>query len=238
MKPPANIAWHALTGPQARHATGAGGVRRYAPGLSPIVAFASVERPDVDALAPYCEPGEQLYCAEWKGDAPDGWRVEAESTMYQMVWEAPMPTVDEALPALQLAPGHAQSMLDLADLTHPGPFGPRTVELGEYFGVFDRRRLVAMAGERMHASGFREISGVCTHPGFQGRGLARRLVATLVRRQLLRSEIPFLHVMRDNVSAHHLYEGMGFRDHREIAVRIVSRCGDRTPTDPGILCTP
>ena len=236
--PPDNVAWHALTGPQAQHATGAGDVRRYAPGLSPIVAFANVERPDFDALVPYCEPGEQLYCAGWRGHAPDGWRVEAESTMRQMVWEAPMPTVDDALPAVQLDPGHAEPMLDLADLTHPGPFGPRTVALGEYFGVLDGRRLVAMAGERMHAGGFREISGVCTHPDFQGRGLARHLVATLVRRQLQRSEIPFLHVMRDNVNAHRLYEGMGFRDHREIAVRIVSRCGDRAPTDAGPLCTP
>ncbi|HEV2221209.1 MAG TPA: GNAT family N-acetyltransferase [Casimicrobiaceae bacterium] len=233
MKPPANIAWHALTGPQARHAAGTGDARRYAPGLSPIVAFADVERPDFNALAPYCEPGEQLYCAGWTGDAPDGWRVEAESTMRQMVWEAPMPMVDYARPPVQLGPGHAERMLDLADLTHPGPFGPRTVELGEYFGVLDGRRLVAMAGERMHADGFREISGVCTHPDFQGRGLARHLVATLVRRQLARNELPFLHVMRDNVNAHRVYEGMGFRDHREVAVRIVSRCADRMQSDAG-----
>ncbi|MGC1817065.1 MAG: GNAT family N-acetyltransferase [Casimicrobiaceae bacterium] len=237
MKPPSNIAWHALTGPQARHATGAGDARRYALGLSPIVAFADVEHPDFDALAPYCEPGEQLYCAGWMGAAPDGWRVEAEAIMYQMVWEAPMPPADDALEAVQLGPGDAATMLALADLTRPGPFGPRTVELGEYFGVLDGRRLVAMAGERMHAGGFREISGVCTHPDFQGRGLARRLVARLVRRQLQRNEMPFLHVMRGNVNAHRLYASMGFCGHREVPVRIVSRCAHRIPTGIDPLCT-
>ena len=30
--------------------------------------------------------------------------------------------------------------------TNPGPFGIRTIELGEYFGVFDGAQLVAMAG--------------------------------------------------------------------------------------------
>jgi predicted GNAT family acetyltransferase len=64
----------------------------------------------------------------------------------------------------------------LAQLTRPGPFGPRTIELGEYFGAVEDGRLVAMAGERMAASGLREISGVCTHPDHQGRGHPNRLM--------------------------------------------------------------
>jgi len=69
----------------------------------------------------------------------------------------------------------------------------------------------------------REISGVCTHPDFQGRGLARRLVAKLVRREMERREIPFLHVMRDNAAARKLYRQVGFRDYRESPVRVVAR---------------
>jgi predicted GNAT family acetyltransferase len=83
---------------------------------------------------------------------------------------------------------------------------------------------MAMAGERMSAGALREISGVCTHPDFQGRGLARRLAAKLIRRQLQRGETPFLHVMRDNESAHGLYQRMGFRDHCETVVRVISPC--------------
>ena len=86
-----------------------------------------------------------------------------------------------------------------------------------------------MAGERMSAGRLREVSGVCTLPEYQGRGLARRLVAKLVARQTARDEIPFLHVMRDNAAAHRLYLRMGFRDYRETVVRVVSR-GPRNRT--------
>ena len=35
-------------------------------------------------------------------------------------------------------------------------------------------------------------------------------------------ETPFLHVMRANEGAHGLYQRMGFRDHVETVVRVVS----------------
>ena len=220
----ANIVWHTLAGPHAIYASGTDDARRYARGFSPLVGFADVERPNFAALAPYCEPAESFYCDGWVGRAPAGWRIDVESTMFKMVWESPMPARDEAPDAIPLATEHAPQAHELARLTRPGPFGPRTIELGEYFGCFDGPRLVAMAGERMYAGGLREISGVCTHPDFQGRGLARRLVAKLIRRQMLRGETPFLHVMRENSSAHGMYERMGFRDYQESVVRVVSPC--------------
>ena len=116
----------------------------------------------------------------------------------------------------------APQALELALLTRPGPFGPRTPELGEYFGYFDGDRLVAMAGERMAAESLREISGVCTHPDHRGRGHARKLMLKLVRRQLQRGETPFLHVMRDNASARELYQRMGFGIYRESVVRVIA----------------
>jgi predicted GNAT family acetyltransferase len=112
----------------------------------------------------------------------------------------------------------------LTKLTRPGPFGPKTLELGEYFGRFEGSRLVAMAGERMFAGALREISGVCTHPDFQGRGYARRLVRKLIHREGRRNETPFLHVMRDNASARQLYERLGFRVYQESVVRVIARC--------------
>jgi len=219
-----NIAWHALSGPHARYAAGTSDARRYAPGFSPIVGFADTKNPNFDALVPYCKPDEHFYCDGWAGATPSGWRIEAEGTMFKMVWEIPMPEADEAPEAVRLGPEHAAQALELADLTRPGPFGLRTIELGEYFGCFEGERLVAMAGERMHAGKLREISGVSTHPDFQGRGLARRLMVKLIRRQMQREELPFLHVMSDNKNAHRLYERMGFRDYRESLVRVVSQC--------------
>jgi predicted GNAT family acetyltransferase len=139
-----------------------------------------------------------------------------------MVWEAAMPGSDEAPEAVRLGPEHSTQAFELAALTRPGPFGPRTIELGEYFGCFDGSRLIAMAGERMHAGTLREISGVCTHPDFQGRGFARRLMSKLIQRQMQRNETPFLHVMRDNSNAQQLYRRMGFGIYREAVVRVVS----------------
>jgi GNAT superfamily N-acetyltransferase len=220
-----NIAWHTLAGPHSKYAIGDGLARRYAPGFSPIVGFANVESPDFEALARYCDPGDRFYAMDWSGAAPEAWQVELDSTMFRMVWDGAMPEADETFDAVPLRPKHASQAVELAALTRPGPFGPRTPELGDYFGCFEGERLVAMAGERMHAGTLHEISGVCTHPDFQGKGLARRLAQKLIRRQLQRGETPFLHVMRDNESAHRLYGRMGFRDHCEAVVRVISPVG-------------
>jgi ribosomal protein S18 acetylase RimI-like enzyme len=217
-----NIFWNALTGPHAKFAAGTGDARRYARGFSPILGFADVARPDFRALAPYCDAGERFYTDVWSGPVPDDWDLELESTMFKMVWDSGVPDDDPSLDALPLGPQHAERALELATLTRPGPFGLRTLELGEYFGCFDGERLIAMAGERLHAGTLREISGVCTHPDFQGRGLARRLSLKIARRQLARGETPFLHVMRDNRGARHLYAAMGFREYRETVVRVVT----------------
>jgi ribosomal protein S18 acetylase RimI-like enzyme len=218
-----NITWHTLSGPHAKFAAGSGDVRRYAPGFSPILGFADQSRPDFGALVRICEPDEHFYCEGWSGAPPGDWHIHAESTMFKMVWKAGVPATDTAPDAIPLGPEHASQALDLATLTRPGPFGPRTIELGDYFGYFDGERLVAMAGERMLAGTLREISGVCTHPEYQGRGLARRLMIKLIRRQMQRAETPFLHVMRDNTSARGLYERMGFVNYRETVVRVISR---------------
>jgi len=219
-----NVFWHALSGPQLHFSAGSARARRYAPGLSPIFAFADLERPDFDALSPHCALGEHLYIADWRGPVPRDWQLVVEATMHRMVWAGDAPPDDLLPEAIRLGPEHAAQATELATLTRPGPFGPRTIELGDYFGCFDGGRLVAMAGERSNAGTFREISGVCTHPEFQGRGLARQLMNKLIRRQVMRGETPFLHVMCSNEAAHALYLRMGFRDHLEpVTVRVLSR---------------
>jgi ribosomal protein S18 acetylase RimI-like enzyme len=218
-----NIVWHALCGPQKKFSVGAEDIRRFAPGFSPIIGFAEADNPNFDALVPFCEPGEHFYCGEWSGPAPKGWQIEEESTMFRMIWGGSMLAAEDADGAVQLGPEHSAQALELATLTRPGPFGLRTIELGDYFGFFEGERLVAMGGERFYAGSFREISGVCTHPDFQGRGFARRLMNKLIRRQIQRNETPFLHVMRDNSVTHDLYKRMSFRDYCETVVRVISR---------------
>lgn len=220
-----NIIWHTLTGPQARFSAGTGQAKRYARGFPGFIGFPDAAFPDLAAVAPYCEPGEHFYCLGWTGAVPDGWQLDAEATVHQLVWDAAAPEPDETLVAFPLTAAHAAQMKLLVDLTRPGPYAERLVDMGEYFGVFEGERLVAMAGERMAAGTLREISGVCTHPDFKGRGLARRLVRKLLRLQMVRGQTPFLHVMDHNAHAHAMYERMGFRHHQGRPARVVSLKG-------------
>jgi GNAT superfamily N-acetyltransferase len=219
-----NIVWNALTGEHAKFSAGTTRVRRYARGFSPLIGAQEVNAPDLAALEPCCIPGEQFYYAGWDGAPPAGWRVDVDATMEQYVWAAAPPR-DARLEAIRLDATHAEAALELVGLTHPGPFAARTPELGEYYGLFDGDRLIAMAGERMHAAPLREISGVCTHPHYQGRGLARQLMNKVIRLQLARGQWPFLHVMSANAGARKLYETMGFRHHQQLPVRVITFVG-------------
>ena len=91
-----------------------------------------------------------------------------------------------------------------------GTLPPRTIELGTYFGIRENGRLVAMAGERTWVGNCREVSAVCTHPGAEGRGFARALVARVVNRMLRAGETAFLHVRSNNTDAYVLYRSLGF----------------------------
>lgn len=218
------IVWHSLVGPQAHLSSGTPEVRRYARGFSPLVGFGDPQHPRLDRLAPFCDPGEHFYCAGWTGRCESGWHIDLEEVLHQMVWNGgaapPMPGDVVALTTV-----HLPQILELVRITQPGPFAERTIELGEYYGYFECGKLIAMTGERMHAGSLREVSAVCTHPQFQGRGLARRLVEHVVHLQLQRDQLPFLHVMRDNGSARRLYERIGFRHHQEQVMRVISRAG-------------
>jgi len=218
-----NIMWNCLSGPHAKFAAGSGDVRRYAPGFSPIVGCRDPQRPDFAALTNYCSVGDSFYVDIWSGTPPADWQITREATMFKMVWDAAMPSQDPAPDAALLRPEQAGEALELAKLTNPGPFGIRTPELGEYFGYFEDGRLIAMAGERLCVGDLHEVSGICTHPDYQGRGLAKKLTLKLVRRQMQRGKTPFLHVMSHNTSARALYEKLGFRNYRETVVRVVTR---------------
>jgi predicted GNAT family acetyltransferase len=112
---------------------------------------------------------------------------------------------------IELGARDSPEMLELATLTKPGPFGPRTRELGYYVGIRDEGKLVAMAGERLKVPGYTEVSAVCTHPEHTGKGYARMLMLDVMRRIRKHGETPFLHVRQDNTRAVELYERLGFK---------------------------
>lgn len=218
------VFWETLSGPHASFSTGNDVARRYAPGFSPIVAFANKDGADLNAINAFCAVGEQLFFPGWSGDVPAGWQVEVQTTMLQMLWKGPLPERDDAPEAVRLSAEHVPQAMALATATRPGPFGPRTIELGDYFGLFDGDQLIAMAGERCYTGPLREISGVCTHPDHRGQGLAGRLMKKLIRRQMLRKESIFLNVTVSNAGARRQYERMGFVYQNELALCVAARC--------------
>lgn len=112
--------------------------------------------------------------------------------------------------AVVLTDADVPEMLELVQLTQPGPFEERTIDFGGYLGFRRDGRLAAMAGRRLHPDGWVEISAVCTHPDFQRQGLASRLVLAVAHGIQQDGLLPFLHVRATNEGAIRVYENLGF----------------------------
>lgn len=219
--------WSALTGPHARFAIGTDRARRYPADVAPFAALASFDDPAAWAdLRGLYATGEVAALAIPGGvawSAPEGWEPDGAIPGVQLVSTAALRSFPDE-EAVRLGPDDVAEATDLVARTEPGPFRPRTIELGTYLGLRRDGRLVAMAGERLHPDGWTEISAVCTDPAYRRQGLATglvRAVADLVRE---RGDVPFLHTSAANTRAVRLYLAMGFDLRSEVqfvAVRAV-----------------
>lgn len=215
--------WSALTTRHASFALGGRRVKRYPADVAPFLATVG-GGDDVEASEP-APPGEVLFLAAVDPSPPSGWEVERRSSLYQMVYSrriAPAAADDDGS---ILGSDDVSQMLELTALTFPGYFRRRTIEMGMYVGVRRGGRLVAMAGQRMFLDGFREVSGVCTHPDHRGQGHASRLISRIVADILHDGLTPFLHVDASNDGARAAYEKLGFVVRRELTLLRVRRLG-------------
>ena len=154
---------------------------------------------------------------------PPGATVASQALCHQMIASALTPAGEPDFEIVPLGEDDARQMFELATLTRPGPYFARTHRLGDFVGVKDDGRLIAMAGERMKPDGFTEVSGVCTHPDARGRGYAGALMRVVVTRILARGETPFLHAYAANTGAIGLYETLGFALRRELTMTVLIR---------------
>lgn len=167
--------WSALETRQAAFRSGEGIARRFPADVSPFVAARGGSAEDVAELVKLIPDGDDVSFLEVAPPkAPAGIAV-TEGACFQMTVSAFARTARD-VGAQALGEQDAAEMLELALLTRPGPFRKRTHTLGRFIGVREGGRLVAMAGERLCVPGFREISAVCTHPDWQGRGLGGALL--------------------------------------------------------------
>ncbi|MGW0188930.1 GNAT family N-acetyltransferase [Streptomyces sp. NPDC003362] len=220
----------ALTGPHAHFAERHGRILRYPVDVTPWLALP--DEPDARDwadLAALAGPGGEVPLLGYRGPVPDDWEITFRIPGVQYVdaglAAAPDP---EAVP---LGPADVPEMLDLVARTRPGPFLPRTIELGDYLGIRRDGVLVAMAGERLRPPGWTEISAVCTDPVVRGEGLAIRLILAVAHGIRERGETPFLHTGADNTGAIRLYESLGFRLRRTTAF-LSARVPERVAAAP------
>jgi len=149
------------------------------------------------------------------GVLPDGVPVAAQVALVQMTATALTPAGPGAAQLdgviEELGEADAPAMLALATLTRPGPFRSRTRELGPFIGIRQDGELVAMAGRRLRVDGFTELSGVCTHPDYRGKGYAAALSRVVVSEILATGETAFLHAFADHEATIAFYRGLGFQ---------------------------
>ena len=198
--------WSALTTRQRDLSIGGDLARRYDPDIGPFAAVAVDDDEHLAALSRLvADHGPVALLQRGAIPRPPGTRPTLEADGVQLVLDR-LAGVPATVGFESLDADDAPEMLALAKLTEPGPFEPRTHELGGFLGVKVDGRLVAMAGERMKPEGFTEVSGVCTHPDHRGRGYAAMLSTAVAERILARGETPFLHAFTTNDAAIALYE--------------------------------
>jgi predicted GNAT family acetyltransferase len=220
--------WNALSSKQQRFAAGGALALRYVEDVSPLSALADHSEAACAAMAALIPPSDDVSLVEAIAPpAPDGIEETLRAPLLQMI--APNMTISAAPDSIKpLSDADAADMLALARLTKPGPFRTRTHELGRFVGIREDGRLIAMAGERMHVDGLREISAVCTHPDYRGRGLGAALMGVVGARIMADGEIPFLHCYPTNEGAVALYRRLGFSVRAELL-----HCVWRKPGDTG-----
>jgi GNAT superfamily N-acetyltransferase len=219
-----NPIYHALTSGHRHLAKGVDEVKYY---IEDITAFAGLKDNSQENLNTLYQitPAESLFVffAKTPVEIPAQWKLLTHIEMFQFIFRGKdIPAIDApAITDLDLA--HVAEMTDLVELTKPGPFLSKTIELSNYTGIFNEGKLAAMAGHRFFPSPYREVSAVCTHPDHLGKGYAFKILQEQIKRILLRDEIPFLHVRNDNEGAIKLYQKLGFEIRTEMIAYVIKK---------------
>lgn len=224
--------WSSLTTAHLQLGEGDALARRYLPDVNLFGAAAEDGAEALARLSGLVAPGQQLFIVEAAAiSRPPGLALLKTAPALQMIdtgsYETPPTCPDVDAPdgesIQRLTDDDSAEMLALATLTEPGPFLSRTHVMGDFYGLRRNGKLVAMAGQRMRFPGFREVSGVCTHPEMRGHGLAKRLILHVMASIRARGEQPFLHSWADNATAIRLYENLGFTPRAEMNVAVLAR---------------
>lgn len=212
-----NPAWHALNSKHKEFAIGTAQAKRYSPDIVSFIGFET----SPDPLDPFMKAGESFFIIGDLPPLPAHWEMQHNLVCLQMVCEQPV-ALDKDAPVIEEL-SDSQEMYELVTKVQPGYYLPGTHRMGNYFGIRQEGKLVAMAGERMRLDGLTELSAIVTLPEFTGRKYARHLITHLVNRNLAAGTIPFLHVSQSNERAIGLYEHLGFVTRRKISFYLIKK---------------
>jgi predicted GNAT family acetyltransferase len=218
----ANPIWHSLSTLHSHLAKGNGLAKRYPEVIGPLAGISHQSTECWEALKDIVPPGD--HCVLFLNERihpENGLKLVSQFPIEQMLCESPSTSPPNDVDIEKLGEEDVDEMMALAALTEPGPFRQHTIRLGGYVGIHDKGRLAAMAGQRTAIPGYREVSAVCTHPNYRGKGYAAALVCSVMNEIARRRELPYLHVRQDNVTAIRLYTRLGFRITRTLHCTIV-----------------
>lgn len=214
--------WSALTSRQQDLAEGNALARRYPSAIAPFAAIADASPENFVALGALMSPSDiaVLFTPD-PVTPPAEFKTVLAETGEQMIG-TPAESAIRSAEIVRLGVDDVPDMMALTELTKPGPFTPRTHELGTFLGIRIEGQLVAMTGERMKPANYTEMTAVCVHPSHRGRGYAQALLAAVSRQILVRGELP-LHVFSSNKSAIALYQRQGMEIRRRLWVTVLQR---------------
>ena len=223
MQPLDHPIWTALTTRQQALAEGGALARRYPPAIAPFAAIGDMSAESFASLGALMSRSDiaVLFTPD-PVNPPDDFKILLAESGEQMLGtpaESPLPGVEP----ITLGAADVPAMLELTELTKPGPFSARAHELGTFLGIRIDGRLVAMAGERMKPADYTEITAVCVHPDYRGRGYAQFLLGAVAQQIVAGGEIPFLHVFSHNSSAIALYRRQGMEIRRRLHITVLQR---------------
>ncbi len=217
-----NPAWNALISGNKHLSNGDQQVRYFDKEVSPFVGLEDNAADSFRVLYEMIPRNEvRLFVTPAEMEIPASWKVLNTIRGLQMVCDVAPEQVAAGTPIVPLTTEHVPQMLSLTKLTNPGPFAERTIDFGHYEGIFEGDKLVAMAGQRMHAFNYAEVSAVCTHPDHLGKGYARQLLLRQMHRIKAAGNIPYLHVRYDNDRAIKVYESLGFKTRIEVHFYVI-----------------
>jgi len=206
-----NPGWNALISGNENLYFGNDHIRYFDRSVSPFVGFKENTKENFQELYDSAPDGRVfLFVTPNEMKIPAPWKELDRVKGNQMIYEPDVAFGESKTVLTELTQEHVPQMLSLTKLTNPGPFAERTIAFGHYRGVFENGELAAMAGQRLHAFNYAEISAVCTHPDHTGKGYARQLLIHQINRITAAGEMPYLHVRSDNDRAIKVYESLGF----------------------------